>query len=579
MSNRLKKLDVMETQRECWESLHKIFTDLDLTEIDENGDNRIELDELKNYIKTNNLSVPIYLSENIFYTIDNDRNGFISPIEYLKWKTSVTVDEIGVLTEIIAPKDADESDINNTDINNLLDDHDINDNSDIDQSFDEDDLFDIVKIMDESGEKRYLKDKAHDGLQMLSTVLSKKKKKFGIGNLFGMGNGGTNMLMGNEINKQDSNELMTYQRLIYMGFDEDISWQFSQKYNGNLNKCIDELSKMDDKKTNEAIVNVNVKNKKSNMWKAPMEIIKQGWLKKKGKNLGQWKERFVVLTDLNLFIYHTKDGTKKIKLSTISVSSFTNEQFRVSGRDMNYLFKAPTECGKQQWIDNISKYTNTKYTSPKPPKHKPPPLPLKKKVRSNTANNMRMKPKASIDNNEYYCISLKSQLQSKEVEIINKDKTIKRLLQQNRDLISSKEDLLKNYNDSIEELVNKWTTDTQTDDNRTILMIQQLNKTIKTNTGLFNKKIKQNKNDIKDLTKSNEKIKYDLEETKEIFNNRMDNMEQIISDRHKEQNEINNKINMSIASSEMLQLQQKIMKICKDNEYNELFYKTIAKKK
>eukprot|EP01084_Bolivina_argentea_P080140 145202_1 len=28
----------------------------------------------------------------------------------------------------------------------------------------------------------------------------------------------------------------------------------------------------------------------------------------------------------------------------------------------------------------------------------------------------------------------------------------------------------------------------------------------------------------------------------------------------------------------MLQLQQKIMKICKDNEYNELFYKTIAKK-
>ena len=88
-------------QRKYFQGLFDIFTDLDLTLIDENGDNEIELHELINYIQTENIAIPIYLAKNIFYTIDSNRNGFISPIEYLKWKRKCTVDDIARLTEVL----------------------------------------------------------------------------------------------------------------------------------------------------------------------------------------------------------------------------------------------------------------------------------------------------------------------------------------------------------------------------------------------------------------------------------------------------------------------------------------------
>eukprot|EP01084_Bolivina_argentea_P025581 47574_1 len=70
--------------------------------------------------------------------------------------------------------------------------------------------------------------------------------------------------MGNEhvTQKTDSNldQLQTYEKLIWMGFDEDTSWKATQKFNGNLNKCIDYVTKRQNKKPIEKEQKININN-------------------------------------------------------------------------------------------------------------------------------------------------------------------------------------------------------------------------------------------------------------------------------------------------------------------------------
>eukprot|EP01084_Bolivina_argentea_P179121 309539_1 len=97
------------------------------------------------------------------------------------------------------------------------------------------------------------------------------------------------------------------------------------------------------------------------------KIIKQGWLQKKSKHLGEWRPRWFVLTTDYLFIYTqeniTKTPKKTITLSTISVETFSDTILRITGDD-KYLFKAATSNDKQQWIDLINIYSNECVTIP-----------------------------------------------------------------------------------------------------------------------------------------------------------------------------------------------------------------------
>eukprot|EP01084_Bolivina_argentea_P158590 276235_1 len=46
----------------------------------------------------------------------------------------------------------------------------------------------------------------------------------------------------NNIEQHDTNgELKAYQQLLCMGFDDEISWNASKKYKGNLNQCINDI--------------------------------------------------------------------------------------------------------------------------------------------------------------------------------------------------------------------------------------------------------------------------------------------------------------------------------------------------
>ena len=151
-------------QRKYFETLHEIFTELDLTEFDQDGDNCIDLDELKSYFRKNNLSVPDYLAENIFYSIDNDRNGKIIPIEYLKWKMNVTVDDLCTLSEVCTPKYANKQmtpikqmkavvPANKPFDDDRKNNDDDMDSDDMDISLDDDGLFGILDEMEKNEEK------------------------------------------------------------------------------------------------------------------------------------------------------------------------------------------------------------------------------------------------------------------------------------------------------------------------------------------------------------------------------------------------------------------------------------------
>eukprot|EP01084_Bolivina_argentea_P194028 332873_1 len=97
------------------------------------------------------------------------------------------------------------------------------------------------------------------------------------------------------------------------------------------------------------------------------KIIKQGWLHKKGKHLGDWRKRWVILTREYLYVRkeQTAVGSAKtlIKLSNISVSSFSGLVFQIKGDD-NYLFKAEIESEKMDWINCMVKYTNNPIKMP-----------------------------------------------------------------------------------------------------------------------------------------------------------------------------------------------------------------------
>eukprot|EP01084_Bolivina_argentea_P259415 437710_1 len=97
------------------------------------------------------------------------------------------------------------------------------------------------------------------------------------------------------------------------------------------------------------------------------KIIKEGWLQKKSKHLGEWRSRLLVLTTDYLFIYTQNDVTidakKIIKLSTVTVHSFSDTILQIKGQD-NYLLKAATSSEKQQWMDIIHIYTNECVTIP-----------------------------------------------------------------------------------------------------------------------------------------------------------------------------------------------------------------------
>ena len=66
---RQKYEKINEVQHKYYESLLEIFTKLDLTEIHPDGNNEIDLQQFFDYIQAKNLGVPLYLVQNIFYTI------------------------------------------------------------------------------------------------------------------------------------------------------------------------------------------------------------------------------------------------------------------------------------------------------------------------------------------------------------------------------------------------------------------------------------------------------------------------------------------------------------------------------
>eukprot|EP01084_Bolivina_argentea_P296274 510231_1 len=89
------------------------------------------------------------------------------------------------------------------------------------------------------------------------------------------------------------------------------------------------------------------------------KIIKQGWLQKKSKHLGSWRPRLTIVTDKYLYTFKNENTntkpTEKIRLSIITISSFSDLIFQIRG-DCNYLFKVEKKSDRIEWMNCINKY-------------------------------------------------------------------------------------------------------------------------------------------------------------------------------------------------------------------------------
>eukprot|EP01084_Bolivina_argentea_P092274 166034_1 len=98
------------------------------------------------------------------------------------------------------------------------------------------------------------------------------------------------------------------------------------------------------------------------------DVLKQGYLYKKSKYIGQWRLRWTILTDKYLYTFKNKNihrnPTEIIQLSTIdSVLSSSDKIFQIAlentaNNNNNYAFKADEKSDKIEWMDHINKFRN-----------------------------------------------------------------------------------------------------------------------------------------------------------------------------------------------------------------------------
>jgi len=139
-----------DVQLKYFQSLYDVFSHLDFTEINEDDDNVITLEELQHYIKRTNLPVPTFLAENLFNYIDEDSSGTITCMEYLKWRRNLTVESIAQLNSMDGVKRKVENETNHAHkptASVLPDDIDL----------DDDELFgDTLKFIEDEDEKKQM---------------------------------------------------------------------------------------------------------------------------------------------------------------------------------------------------------------------------------------------------------------------------------------------------------------------------------------------------------------------------------------------------------------------------------------
>eukprot|EP01084_Bolivina_argentea_P277899 474606_1 len=179
--------------------------------------------------------------------------------------------------------------------------------------------------------------------------------------------------------------LNVYQKLTWMGFNEDMSLKAAKKYPRNLQKAANYILKNQSKQQHTSQRSVTSPNLNSTEdidikqdekeYTDDKKIIKKGWVLKKGpQSLAAWRNRYIQLTNNQEIEYYTDESMNVIKgiitlngltINDIKQSSKTYDAkhfgFCVVTSNRIYQFCVASAIDRHDWIQNICQCIDKTY--------------------------------------------------------------------------------------------------------------------------------------------------------------------------------------------------------------------------